>query len=95
MEMQNNTKSILLISMPFAAIEIPSMPLAILEGYLKERDVTVKTRHLYLKAAEFYGLYNYNFLIYPPNDSHNAQMAFSKYVLPNHRKNNSEKFKEF
>ena len=55
MEMQNNTKSVLLISMPFAAIEIPSMPLAVLEGYLKERDVPIKTRHLYLKAAEFYG----------------------------------------
>jgi len=95
MEMQNNTKSVLLISMPFAAIEIPSMPLAVLEGYLKERDVPIKTRHLYLKAAEFYGLYNYNFLIYPPNDSHNAQIAFSKYVLPEHRNNNVEKFKEF
>ncbi len=93
--MQNNTKSILLISMPFAAIEIPSMPLAILEGYLKERDVPIKTQHLYLKAAEFYGLYNYNFLIYPPNDSHNAQMAFSKYVIPTDRNTNGEKFKEF
>jgi len=94
MEMQNQNKSVLLISMPFAAIEIPSIQLAILESYAKERDVLIQTRHLYLKAAEIYGLYNYNFLIYPPNDPDTAQMVFSKHVLPEHRNNNLEKFRE-
>ena len=95
MEMYNQNKSVLLISMPFAAIEVPSIQLAILESYVKEQGVSIQTRHLYLKAAEIYGLYNYNFLIYPPNDSHNAQILFSKHVHPDHWNNNIEKFKEF
>ncbi|MCK5030374.1 MAG: hypothetical protein KAR64_02810, partial [Thermoplasmatales archaeon] len=83
-EMHNDKKNVLLISMPFAGTDIPSIQLAVLEGYLKERNINTKTRHLYLKAAEFYGLNNYNFLIYPPNDSYTAQIIFSKYVFPEH-----------
>lgn len=94
MEMSDDSKHVLLIAMPFAALEIPSIQLAILESYAKERSVPIQTEHLYLKAAEFYGLYNYNFLIYPPNDSHNAQMLFSKHVLPEHWNKNVEKIKE-
>ena len=60
MVMHNDTKKVLLISMPFASTNIPSIQLAILESYLKERDIYVKTRHLYLKAAEFYTINNYN-----------------------------------
>ena len=84
MEMQNNTKSVLLISMPFAGIVIPSIQLPILEGYLKERDVCVATKHLYLKAADFYGLPNYEYLIYPPNEPYTAKMVFSKYIFPDY-----------
>jgi len=93
--MSHNQKNILLISMPFAGIVIPSIQLPILEGYLKERNIHVKTRHLYLKAAEFYGLNNYNFLINSPNDSYSAQMVFSKYVFPKHWKKTEDKFREY
>jgi len=93
--MSHNQKNILLISMPFAGIAIPSIQLPILEGYLKERNINIKTRHLYLKAAEFYGLNNYNFLINSPNDSYSAQMIFSKYVFPKHWKKTEDKFRKY
>ncbi|RLF41612.1 MAG: hypothetical protein DRN12_02770, partial [Thermoplasmata archaeon] len=93
--MQRDCSSILLISMPFAGVEIPSIQLALLESYLKERDVEIETRHLYLKAADFYGLKNYNTLIHPPNDSYTSQMVFSKYVFPDHWEKNIERFKEY
>ena len=75
--MHDDKKSVLLLAMPFAGTSIPSIQLPILEGYLKERNINIKTKHLYLKAAEFYSLINYNFLINSPNDSYTAQMVFS------------------
>jgi ribosomal peptide maturation radical SAM protein 1 len=93
--MSENKKSLLLVSMPFAETSIPSIQLALLESYLKERDVNVTSRHLYLKAADFYSLNNYNFLINSPNDSYTAQMVFSKYVFPKHWEKNQEKFRYF
>jgi len=93
--MHTDSKNVLLISMPYAGTSIPSIQLAVLESYLKERGINIKTRHLYLKAAEFYGLNNYNFLIYPPNDSYTAQMVFSKYVFPEHWQETESKFREY
>lgn len=93
--MLDTNKSLLLVSMPFAETSIPSIQLALLESYLKERDVAVSTRHLYVKAAEFYGLTNYNFLINSPNDPYTAQMVFSKYVFPDHWKANLKKFRYY
>lgn len=93
--MHTDSKNVLLVSMPFAGISIPSIQLAVLEGYLKERGITINTQHLYLKAADFYGLQNYNFLIYPPNDSYTAQMVFSKYVFPEYWSIAEEKIKEY
>jgi len=93
--MSDNQKSLLLVSMPFAETSIPSIQLALLESYLKQREVDVNSRHLYLKAAGFYGLNNYNFLINSPNDSYIAQMAFSKYVFPSHWDKNQKKFRYF
>jgi len=95
MRMSDSEENVLLIAMPFAGIAIPSIQLPILEGYLKERDINIKTRHLYLKAAEIYGLLNYNALVYPPNDSYTAQMVFSKYVFPDHWNATKEKFRTF
>jgi ribosomal peptide maturation radical SAM protein 1 len=95
MEMHDNIRNILLVAMPFAGTNIPSIQLPLLEGYLKERDIKVQTRHLYLKAAEFYGLNNYNFLISHPNNSYNGQMAFSKYIFPKHWKKTEDKFRKF
>ena len=95
MEMHRDSKKVLLISMPFASINIPSIQLGILESYLKERDIFIKTEHLYLKAAGFYSINNYNSLIFPPNDSYIAQMIFSKYVFPNHWKDNAENFSKY
>ena len=93
--MHREKKTVLLVSMPFAGINIPSIQLAILESYLKERDIEIKTKNLYLKAAEFLEINNYNYLIHPPNDSYLAQMAFSKYVFPNHWLKNEEKLKDY
>ena len=93
--MHTDSKNVLLVSMPFAGTSIPSIQLAVLEGYLKGRDINIKTRHLYLKAAEIYGLNNYNFLIYPPNDSYTAQMVFSKYVFPEHWQKTEDRFREY
>jgi len=95
MEMHRDSKKVLLISMPFASTNIPSIQLGILESYLKERDIFIKTEHLYLKAAGFYSINNYNSLIFPPNDSYIAQMIFSKYVFPNHWKDNAENFSKY
>ena len=72
--------SVLLVSMPFAGTHIPSIQLAVLESYLAQRDITVSSKHLYLKAAEMYGINAYNYLIYPPNDSYVAQLLFTKYL---------------
>jgi len=93
--MHDEKKSVLLVAMPFAGITIPSIQLPVLEGYCRERGITIETRHLYLKAAELYGLQNYHYLIYPPNDSYTAQIVFSRYVFPDHWKNNKDKFEEF
>jgi ribosomal peptide maturation radical SAM protein 1 len=93
--MSREKKSLLLASMPFAETSIPSIQLGLLQSYLKERDVTVNSRHLYLKAADYYGLHNYNFLINSPNDPYVAQMVFSKYVFPEHWKKNKEKFRYY
>lgn len=93
--MSNKQKSLLLVSMPYAETSIPSIQLALLESYLKQRKINVSTRHLYLKASDFYGFNNYNFLINSPNDSYTAQMVFSKYVFPEHWQKNKEKFRYF
>ena len=93
--MHDKKKSVLLVAMPFAGITIPSIQLPVLEGYNRKRGITIETRHLYLKAAELYGLQNYHYLIYPPNDSYTAQMVFSRYVFPDHWKKNKDKFQEF
>lgn len=93
--MGDSKKNVLLISMPFAGTAIPSIQLALLESYLKERGVNVKSQHLYLKAAEFIGLNNYNYLIYTPNDSYTAQMAFCKYVFPEHWEKVKDKLKKY
>ncbi|HEC95367.1 MAG TPA: RiPP maturation radical SAM protein 1, partial [Thermoplasmatales archaeon] len=93
MAMHDDAKTVLLLAMPFAGTTIPAIQLPLLEGYLKERGIAVSTRHLYLKAAEFYGLPHYNFLISSPNDSYTAQMVFAKYVFPEHWHQNLEKFR--
>lgn len=93
--MHNKKKKVLLVSMPFAGVNIPSIQLGALESYLRERNVDITTKHLYLKAAEFYTIRNYNYLIYPPNDSYTAQMVFSRYVFPEHWKKNVDKFREY
>ncbi|MHA1194311.1 MAG: radical SAM protein [Promethearchaeota archaeon] len=93
--MHSDYKNILLIAMPFAGAAIPSIQLPILESYLKERNVNIKARNLYLKAAEIYGLDNYNFLIGAPNDSYSSQMIFSRYVFPEYWGKNKEKFREY
>lgn len=95
MEMHNDKKSVLLISMPFAETSIPSIQLALLEECLKDREIQIKTAHLYLKAAEFYRLLEYNYLINNPNDPYTAQMFFSKYVFPKHWETTIDKFKDF
>ncbi len=93
--MHNEKKSVLLVSMPFAGVTIPSIQLAVLESYCRQQGIPIETRHLYLKAAEFYGLQNYHWLIYPPNDSYTAQMVFSRYVFPEHWEKNQERFKDY
>jgi len=93
--MDADKKNILLMAMPFAGIAIPSIQLAMLEGYLKEHETIIKTEHLYLKAAEFYGINNYNMLITKPNESYTTQMVFSKYVFPEHWKKNEHQFREY
>jgi len=93
--MHNEKKTVLLVSMPFAGVTIPSIQLAVLETSCRKQGITIETRHLYLKAAEFYGLQHYHALIYPPNDSYTAQMVFSRYVFPEHWKQNENKFQEY
>ncbi len=93
--MTSNSKNILLISMPFAEVAIPSIQLAILEKYCKVRDVKVISKHLYLKAADVYGLKYYNFLLNNPSSPYFAQILFSKYVFPNHWMNSEDQIKNY
>jgi len=93
--MCSNKKNILLIATPFAETAIPSIQLEILAGYLHDRNIDIKTRHLYLKAAEFYGINNYNYLIGSPNDPYSAQMFYSKYVFPEYWERNKNKFRNY
>ena len=93
--MNSGTEKILLISMPFAGTVIPSIQLAILESYIKELNVDITSKHLYLMSAGFYGLKNYNFLINRPGESYTAQMVYSKYVFPDHWKKNENLFKDY
>jgi ribosomal peptide maturation radical SAM protein 1 len=93
--MHNEKKTVLLVSMPFAGVTIPSIQLAVLETYCRQRGIPIETRHLYLKAAEFYELQNYHWLIYPPNDSYTAQMVFSRYVFQDHWEQNRDRFREY
>jgi len=93
--MHEDNKSVLLISMPFAGINIPSIQLQILESYLIKRGINSKTNHLYLKAAEYYGLNNYFLLSNTSGISYAAQMAFSKYVFRNHWNIRQKNFKNY
>jgi len=93
--MHNERKSVLLVAMPFAGVTIPSIQLAVLEGYCRTQGIIIESRHLYLKAAELYGLQQYHSLIYPPNDSYSAQMVFSRYVFPKHWAKNEDRFREY
>ena len=81
--------------MPFAGTAIPSIQLPLLSCYLKNRNCNIETKHLYLKAAEIYGLKNYNYLILNPNESYTAQMVFSKYVFSEHWKKIKKKFQKY
>ena len=56
--MHTDKKNVLLLSMPYAGFDIPSIQLALLEAYLKQKNVNIHTEHLYLKAADFYGINN-------------------------------------
>lgn len=93
--MHRDAKNILLIAMPFAEASIPSIQLALLKAYLKERDIPVQTKHLYLKASEIYGFYNYYKLNNPPSDSYTAQIGFIKHVFPNHWKKKQNECRQF
>jgi len=93
--MHKDKNNVLLVSMPFAETSIPSIQLALLETYLKKESINIETINLYLKAAEFFGLKNYNFLINSPNDSYVAQMIFSKYIFPEYWEQKINDFKDF
>ena len=92
--MHTAKSSVLLVAMPYAGVTIPSIQLPVLEAYCRQHGIDVQTRHLYLKAAEIYGLTNYHSLIHPPGDSYTAQVAFSQYLFPDHWEKNLEKIKE-
>ncbi len=90
-----DVESVLLISMPYADISIPSIQLSLLESYLKNKNIPTSSLHLYLFAAESYGLKNYSYLITSPNDPYVSQMIFTKHVFPNHWEKNKEKIKKY
>ena len=54
--MNNYNKNILIISMPFSEIAIPSIQLCLLKTYLNERNIETDVLHFYLQAADTYGL---------------------------------------
>jgi len=93
--MHESKNDVLLVSMPFAETSIPSIQLGLLDSYLKKREISVKSLHLYLNAADFYGLKNYSYLINPPNDPYAAQMVYSKYLFPSHWDENIRKFRYY
>lgn len=81
--------------MPFADTTIPSIQISLLESYLKKRGINASSSHMYLFAANFYGLKNYSYLINPPNDPYTSQMVYTKYVFPDHWNENYEIIKNY
>jgi ribosomal peptide maturation radical SAM protein 1 len=95
MVMHQGSVNVLLVSMPFAGINIPSIQLPLLAGYLQRNHIAADESHLYLQAADFYGLSHYVGLIVPPNDSYTAQIVFTKYVFPQHWEKSKKKIQAF
>ena len=93
--MDESNKKILLVSMPFSEIAIPSIQLCLLKSYLKKRNVNIDVGHFYLNAANIYGIKNYNFLVNSKAGAYASQMGFSKYVFPKYFNENIQKFKNF
>lgn len=95
MERCNNKTKALILSAPFSSISVPSIQLPILEGYLKEKNQIIDTKHIYLKAADYYGIKNYNNLSNVSGISYAAQMVFTKYVFPEYWKKYKYNFREY
>ena len=95
MEMQDNKKNVLLVSMPFADTSIPSIQLGLLESVLKNHQINAQSLHLYVKAADYYGLHNYNNLISMHSDASLAEMIFTKYIYSMHWSEKKEQIKDF
>lgn len=93
--MHETKASVLLVAMPYAGINIPSIQLATLQSYLQTHDIKIDVRHLYLDAAQHYGLALYHSLIFPPGDPYIAQMAFTRYLFPDHWHHTLSKLKEY
>ncbi|MEF8848286.1 MAG: RiPP maturation radical SAM C-methyltransferase [Candidatus Thermoplasmatota archaeon] len=92
--MHEEKNSVLLLSMPFANTAIPSIQIGVLESYLKENNVDVCSKNLYLKSADFYGTENYNYLT-NKKESHSAQIGFSKYVFPKNWEKNQNRIEKY
>ena len=82
--MHHTSAKVLLVAMPFAGVTIPSIQLPLLAEYLRRQNIHVDEAHLYLKAADIYGILQYYKLISPPNDSYAAQLAYARYAFPKH-----------
>ena len=61
-EVQPKAMSVLLVSMPFAALERPSLGLSLLKSALQREGVDCQVRYLGFRFAEFIGFDSYQFL---------------------------------
>lgn len=93
--MHQRAAQVLLVAMPYAGVNIPSIQLPLLASVLQQHGISVAEAHLYLQAASLYGASRYAGLIGPPNDSYTAQLGFTKYVFPGHWQQNISSIREY
>jgi ribosomal peptide maturation radical SAM protein 1 len=61
-------EKLLLISMPFAILDVPSIQLGTLSGYLKNKGIPVDVHHAYVRCAEILDPELYRFISYSMRD---------------------------
>ena len=65
---QEGQEKLLLISMPFSKLDVPSIQLGTLSGYLKNKGIPVDVHHAYLRCAEILDPVLYRVISYSMRD---------------------------
>ena len=86
-------QKILLIAMPWARVDVPSIQLGILSAYLLRENIAVDCRYYYLKLADMLGVNTYRLLSAGPFDASviYSDLLFEKKEYTHHKFLSEEK----